>query len=139
MLQKSSFNVTVISRKGSDKTFPKEVKVVNVDYESFDSLKSAFEGQDAIVSLMASAALGVQTKIIDAAIAAGVKRYIPSEFGSNTADPKTVAAVPFFQDKVDIQNYLKSKEKEISWSAIITGPFFGECTRLCDMDEPIYL
>lgn len=99
---------------------------MRANFESFDSLKSAFQGQDAVVSLVASSVLASQTQLIDAAIAAGVKRYIPSEFGSNTLDPRVLEAVPIFQGKVDVRDYLKSKEKEISRTIIITGPFFGE-------------
>ena len=118
--------MTILSRQGSSSTFPENVKVVHADYDSFESLKSALKGQDAIVSNVASHALDTQTKIIDAAIAAGVKRFIPSEFGSNTTDPRAVEAVPFFKGKTDIQDYLKSKGDEISYTAIVTGPFFGE-------------
>ncbi|KAH7090245.1 isoflavone reductase family protein [Paraphoma chrysanthemicola] len=120
----SSFNTTVLSREGSTSTFPSGVKVVRANYDSVDSLKKAFEGQDAVVSLVAGHVLGDQNKLIDAAIAAGVKRFIPSEFGSNTPDARTRAIVPVFEAKVGTVNYLKSKEKEISWSSVITGPFF---------------
>ena len=99
---------------------------MRANFDSFDSLKSAFQGQDAIVSTVASHALGAQIKLIDAAIAVGVKRYIPSEFGSNTADPRVLEAVPPFKGKVDIHDYLKSKQNEISWTTLVTGPFFGE-------------
>lgn len=125
-MKKSAFNVTVLSREGSSSTFPNDVKVVRANFDSLDSLKSAFEGQDAVVSLVASHALHTQTLLIDAAIAAGVKRYIPSEFGSNTPDPRTLEAVPLFKGKVDVQDYLKSKEDKISRTTIITGPFFGK-------------
>lgn len=99
--------------------------MIRADYESFDSLKAAFQGQDAVISAVASDSLPAQIKLVDAAIAAGVKRYLPSEFGSNAADPKVQAAVPFFKGKNDIADYLSSKEKEISWTKLITGPFFG--------------
>ena len=99
------------------------MKVVKADYDSPDSLKEAFKGQDAVISLVGGTALGDQNKLIDAAIAAGVKRFIPSEFGSNTADARTRAVVPVFEAKFGTANYLKSKEKEISWTAIVTGAF----------------
>jgi hypothetical protein len=127
MLQRQSPTLTdVLVGEGSDKTFPDNVKVARANFDSFDSLKSAFQDQDAVISLVASDVLSSQTKLIDAAIAAGVKRYIPSEFGSNTADPRAVEAVPFFKGKVDIQEYLKSKKDDISQTTLITGPFFGE-------------
>ena len=120
----SSFNTTVLSREGSSSTFPSGVKVVRADYNSIDSLKQAFHGQDAVISLVGGGALGDQNKLIDASIAAGVKRFLPSEYGSNTPDPKTRAVVPVFEAKLGTVNYLKSKEDVISWTSIATGPFF---------------
>ena len=123
-LNESSFNTTVLSREGSSSTFPSGVKVIRANYDSTDSLKDAFKGQDVVISLLASAVLGDQNKFIDAAIAAGVQRFLPSEFGSNTTDPRTRAIVPAFEAKYGTVNYLKSKEREISWTSLINGPFF---------------
>ncbi|CAN9177362.1 unnamed protein product [Alternaria sp. RS040] len=124
LLHHSSFNTTVLSREGSSSTFPLGVKVLRANYDSMDSLKTAFMGQDVVVSLVAGAVLGNQNKLIDAAIAAGVKRFLPSEFGSNTTDARTRAIVPMYKSKVETVDYLKSKENEISWTSIVTGPFF---------------
>ncbi|CAI9629927.1 hypothetical protein GT037_007267 [Alternaria burnsii] len=124
LLHHSSFNTTVLSREGSSSTFPPGVKVLRADYNSMDSLKTAFMGQDVVVSLVAGAVLGNQNNLIDAAIAAGVKRFLPSEFGSNTTDARTRAIVPMYKSKVETVDYLKSKESEISWTSIVTGPFF---------------
>jgi hypothetical protein len=87
-------------------------------------LKEAFQGQDAVISLVGGMALGDQNKLIDAAIAAGVKRFVPSEYGSNTLDERARAIVPIFDAKFETVKYLRSKEKEISWTGIVTGPFF---------------
>ncbi|KAF2036092.1 NAD(P)-binding protein [Setomelanomma holmii] len=123
-LHNSSFNTTVLSREGSSSTFPSGVKVLRANYDSIDSLKAAFTGQDVVVSLVAGSVLGDQNKLIDAAIVAGVKRFLPSEFGSNTTDARTRAIVPVFDAKFGTVNYLKSKESEISWTSVVTGPFF---------------
>ncbi|GME30392.1 NmrA-like protein [Neofusicoccum parvum] len=119
----SSLNVTVLSRPESKSTFSSEVKVVKSDYSS-DSLKSAFAGQDAVVSIVGTPGFAAQQVIIDAAIAAGVKRFIPSEFGSNTSSADVVSLVPFLGGKAKVVEYLKTKESSISWSGLITGPFF---------------
>lgn len=87
-------------------------------------MKDAFQGQDAVISIVGGVALGDQEKLIDAAIEAGVKRFIPSEFGSNTPDKRLRDIVPVFEAKFSTVNYLKSKESAISWTSIITGPFF---------------
>jgi len=120
----SPFNISVLSRQESTATFPSDVKVIKADYSSSSSLTAALQGQDAVISIVGGVALGDQQKFIDAAIAAGVKRFLPSEFGSNTPDPRVNAIVPIFAAKTGAVDYLKSKENEITWSSLITGPFF---------------
>jgi hypothetical protein len=55
-----------------------------------------------------------------------VKRFMPSEFGSDTRNDKAMAILPqYFRGKLDTVNYLKTKEKDgLTWSAFVTGPFF---------------
>lgn len=122
-LADSSFTTTVLSRNGSSSTFPSGVKVVHADYDSVSSLKGAFQGQDAVISLVAGVALGDQNKLIDAAIAAGVQRFLPSEFGGNTTDKRARDIVPVFEAKVAAVNYLRSKEGQISWTSVSNGAF----------------
>ncbi|KAF9698479.1 hypothetical protein EKO04_003762 [Ascochyta lentis] len=119
----SSFNTSVLSREGSSSTFPSGVNVLRANYESIDSLKQAFQGQDAVISIVGGSALGDQNKLIDAAVAAGVKRFIPSEYGVDTTNPKVLAIAPFFQAKISTVDYLKSKEDALSWTAVATGAF----------------
>lgn len=120
----SPFNVSVLSRQESTSTFPSGVNVIRADYSNASSLTTALKGQDAVISIVGGVALGDQQKFIDAAIAAGVKRFLPSEFGGNTPDPRVSAVVPIFAAKTSAVEYLKSKESEITWSSLVTGVFF---------------
>ncbi|KAI9832913.1 MAG: hypothetical protein M1819_003943 [Sarea resinae] len=123
-LQSAKFNVTVLSRESSSATFPSDVKVHKSDY-SHASLVSIFKGQDAIVSPVASAAVPEQKKFIDAAVEAGVKRYIPGDFGSDTTDQKVLDVVPVLGPKKDVLDYLKSKvDSGLTYTAIANGAFF---------------
>lgn len=65
--------------------------------------------------------LGEQMKIVQAAVAAGVKRYIPAEFGLDTSDPKALDVAPCLTIKTDIVKYLREHEDIISWTAILNG------------------
>ena len=106
-----------------------------------DSLTEAFKGQDAVISLVARAVVGDQNKFVDAAIAAGVKRFIPSEFGTNTLSDKLPAIAPVFEGKKSTADYLESKEGSIDWTSIITGPFFdwvGAMSRGCHIQFIVY-
>ncbi|KAL8801476.1 MAG: hypothetical protein Q9182_004443 [Xanthomendoza sp. 2 TL-2023] len=125
-LLKAGFNVTALTRKSSSATFPSEVKVQHIDddYPS-DQLLAAFRGQDAVLNLLPPVSVEQHNGIADAAAEAGVKRIIPSEFGSDTTNPKIVEMIPMFGGKAAITQYLKTKESAgLSWTAIINGAFF---------------
>jgi len=48
--------------------------------------------------------------LIDAAKAAGVKRFVPSEFGSDTTNPKVLEILGLLAEKKQAVDYLKTKE-----------------------------
>lgn len=49
-----------------------------------------------------------QIPLIQAAIAAGVKRFIPSEFGSDTGNPRA-AGLAVYQDKIAVHSFLQEQ------------------------------
>ncbi|KAL7272792.1 hypothetical protein RUND412_004379 [Rhizina undulata] len=126
-LRESSYNVTVLTRAGSTSTqnLPSDVTVVSVDYDNHASVVEALRGQDALVVTIGAAGIVLQRKIIDAAVEAGVKRYIPSEFGGDTSNEKA-SKLAVFKAKVETREYLKAlaKEGKIEWSGITNGGFF---------------
>lgn len=90
-----------------------------------DQLVGAFKGQDAVISLLPPVDVNQLNSIADAAAQAGVKRYIPSEFGSDTAAPEVLKLIPMFNKKAAITDYLKTKESSgMSWTAVVNGAFF---------------
>lgn len=124
LLAEGSFTVTVLSRLKSKATFPDSVRVIKTDFSDASLIKD-FAGQDAVISTVGSEAVASQTRYIDAAIAAGVKRFIPSEFGSDGSDPKALEIAPIFAPKLKVLRYLEEKASEtFSYTAVITGPFF---------------
>ncbi|KAG4443102.1 hypothetical protein IFR05_001428 [Cadophora sp. M221] len=125
ILDSGKFNVTVIVRPASTSTFASSVKVVKADYSSLDSLTSALKGQDAVVSTVGMEGLTGQSVLIDAAIAAGVKRILPSEFGSDLNNPKT-ALQPVFAYKVALRKNLEEKiaaGADITYTYVINSGF----------------
>lgn len=118
-----NYNVSVLSRQESSYKAPEGVKLIKTDY-SPESLASVLKGQDAVVSAITTTAVLDQKKIIDAAIVAGVKRFIPSEYGVDTSDPVSLKRVPPLAFKNQIREYLESKQGQIEWTSIYTGPFF---------------
>ncbi|ETI27914.1 hypothetical protein G647_00363 [Cladophialophora carrionii CBS 160.54] len=126
----ANHDVVVLTRKGSNSAskLPQasNLTIKEVDYKSVDELTSALQGVKVVVSTLASASIGEQNPLIDAAVAAGVERFLPSEFGSDTVNPVT-SKMPVFKYKVETQEYLKEKAAQnpsFSYTLVITGPFF---------------
>lgn len=121
----ANFSVTVLTRQGSTHNFPASVAAVKeVDYDSLDSLTDALRGQDAVVSAVAGLALSKQLLLVEAATAAGVKRFLPGEYGSDTTNPK-LRSLPIFAPKISVQDALKKKaaEGKLSYTFVMTGAF----------------
>ncbi|MCJ1319497.1 hypothetical protein MMC15_004833 [Xylographa vitiligo] len=121
------FTVSVLSRHSSTSIFPPSVTVHRIgdDFPEAELL-AAFKGQDAVVSTLSHAATGHKA-IIDAAVHAGVKRFVASEFGSNTNNANLMALLPaVFGPKVEVVSYLKEQAATtgLTWSAFVTGAFF---------------
>ena len=71
-------------QQGSKTTIDGDVKVIPVDYSNKESIKDALIGIDVVISTVPPTALGVQLGIAEAAKEAGVKLFVPSEFGGVT-------------------------------------------------------
>jgi len=136
---KAGFNVTILTRDASKGGLPEGAKVKAVDYSSTDSLKAALEGQDAVVSTLGGGALGGYYPLIDAAVAAGVQRFIPSEFGINTRKAIGTPIGSIVGGKVKTVDYLDQKAKEnpgFSWTGLAIGLFFDAvCCPLFPMPQ----
>lgn len=118
------YTITVLTRSVSQNSFraasaSKSLKLIQVDYESFESLRGALEGQDILISVLGKAALAAQPLLINAAVAANVKRIIPSEFGSDLKNPKT-RCFPTYQLKVEAEEQLERcwAESGVSYTLI---------------------
>lgn len=66
----------------------------------------------------------VQIRMIDAAIAAGVKRFIPAEFGSNSVNP-LVRELPVFGGKLQVEKHLEEvcQRSSLTYTYVINGAF----------------
>ncbi|POS78738.1 hypothetical protein DHEL01_v202859 [Diaporthe helianthi] len=126
-LVKGGFEVTALVRStGKIPNLPATAKEVVVDFTSPDSLVAALKGQDAVVS-----ALGVQPgtaqaqkALAQASADTGVKRFIPSDFGSNLDHPE-VRKLAVFKDKFELHDDLArlAKETPLTWTGVYNAAF----------------
>ncbi|KAK1982814.1 hypothetical protein LZ30DRAFT_589720 [Colletotrichum cereale] len=123
----ADFNVTVLGRSDSAKEeLPTGVSFKVVDYASIDSLTPALQGQDVAVSTVSKGGLLTQSTVIDACIKAGVKRYIPSDWGTSTTDPKAQSELAAILGPVfDTQKYVieRASAGEIEYTIFSVGGF----------------
>lgn len=111
-----------------------------MNYSDKESIKSALAGIDVVISTISSVALGVQIGIAEAAKEAGVKLFIPSEFGG----PTEGATEGLFGAKARVQDQLKSAG--IPYALFYTGPHadslwgpYATCIARLAFDLPLWL
>ena len=83
----------------------------------------ALKGHDAVVCALDSQFGDQQRTLIDASVQAGVARFLPLDFGSDTINP-LAARLPTFASKKSTQTYLEeaAARGKISYTLVITGP-----------------
>ncbi|KAL3476179.1 NAD(P)-binding protein [Aspergillus californicus] len=130
----SGYNVTVLSRinGNSSKLTPhSNLTIKEVDFTSVPSLTTALQSSSAeiVISCLATLAIGCQNPLIDASVAAGVKRFIPAEFGMDSLNPLCVA-LPVCAPKAATQRYLGGQVRAnpgFTWTGIANGLFLDWC------------
>jgi putative NADH-flavin reductase len=123
-LQSAGFHVSVLAREASKATYPADIAVHRTDL-SHSSLVQAFQGIDAVISAVATFNVPDQIAMIDAAVEAKVKRFLPSEYGGDASLPDLDNIAPFAAPKQQVVEYLKTKESQgLSWTAVSVGAFF---------------
>lgn len=127
LIKSSKFHITVVKRVSSSATFPDDgsVTILSADLSSVSSVTSAFQDQDAVISTVGDEALLGLSILIAAAVAANVKRFLPSDFGPDLANPHT-AALPGFEDKLAIHELLRqaaAANPHFTYSLVVNGAF----------------
>lgn len=114
----AQFHVAIYTRSApkAEGQFSDNVTVRVGDY-STASLLEAFTNQDVVISTIATFSTPQQKEIVDVAVQAGVKRFLPSEFGVDTSDPMKEDYLPILRFKREVVDYLKLKQDKLSWSA----------------------
>lgn len=105
--------------------------MVETDYSS-QSLESALQDQDAVISALGHAALDKQIALIEAAEKAGVRRFVPSDFGLPRGATDVPGYTAILAKKHQVADLLKEKAEQnprFTWSTFINGPFLDRvCT-----------
>ncbi|KAI9837291.1 MAG: hypothetical protein M1819_000365 [Sarea resinae] len=140
------FNVTVLSRasSASNPTYPSSVRTTLISPDpSVDELVRCLRGCDALIVAVSGALADLQMRLADAAARAGVRRFVPADFGScDSRSARAAALVPLYGAKGRVRAHLRTlaaaaaaageKEGEgegeddtgFSWTSLVCGHFF---------------
>ena len=121
LLKNGKHKITAITRGGSTKKFAEGVHVKEVDYDDPASLTEALKGQDALVITMGvMAPPDQQTKLVDAAAAAGVPWVLPNEFGGDGLNEQAGKEIFLGPPKKAVRDHIEKLGKS-SWIGIACG------------------
>ena len=120
------FSVSILTRESSKSSFSPGIKTYRIpDSYPEEEILRAFENQDAVVSTISMTNVLQQLPLIEAAARAGVKHFIPAEFGANKEASGKQSGIKTPDNKAKVIELLKTKEQSgMVWTAIATGPFF---------------
>ncbi|KAM0551308.1 hypothetical protein ACHAPJ_008412 [Fusarium lateritium] len=122
-LTKAGFDVTIITREESTSTFPRGIPVIRTAY-TLGTLTKVLAGQDAVVCVVGPPGIDLQSTMVDAAQAAGVKRFILDDFGWGPEFTSYPEFEPFRAKRivgVDRAKEHVSANPAFSWTAIASG------------------
>ncbi|KAI1085433.1 NmrA-like family protein [Whalleya microplaca] len=133
LIKAGTFNITVVKRQSSTSTPDADasVRIVTVDDDlTLESLTQAFRGSDAVITSIPLRDVSQHLRIADAAVAAGVRRVIPADYGScDSRSARARELVPLFENKVRVRARLEELAAadatgSFSWTSIVCGHFF---------------
>ncbi|KIW16070.1 hypothetical protein PV08_06121 [Exophiala spinifera] len=125
------FDLTLITRGISTRKPRSDVRTVVVDFEDVSensTLVQALQGQDVLISTLNSAvAVKLEPRLVQAAIQAGVKRFMPSEytFDITHSAARSLGDGNLIGERVSWADGLSriASEGHITYTTLITGGF----------------
>ncbi|KAF8148979.1 hypothetical protein K438DRAFT_2086952 [Mycena galopus ATCC 62051] len=85
---------------------------------------NSYKGFDTVISLTGNTAMKLQSGMIDAAIAGGVRHFYPSELGTDSY--VSIGKRRYFRDKIATREHLRDRAREMpgfAYTLLMTGAF----------------
>ncbi|KAH7153291.1 hypothetical protein EDB81DRAFT_855713 [Dactylonectria macrodidyma] len=121
LLAKNIHTITAISRVDSTATFPDACIVKKGSYDE-EFLGSALKDQDVLILQLGRFGVDVQDTFFRAAVKAGVKYILPTEFGSDPEATQMVKEQPALWGKAERRKLVQDLGG--SWIAVVNNPWF---------------
>ncbi|KAF2092332.1 isoflavone reductase family protein [Saccharata proteae CBS 121410] len=104
------------------------------------SLRTAFAHQDLIISTISGGDYALQTRIINAAVSAGVPRFIPHEFGPDSLNLRVQDRLPPAAERARVIRYLRGMQNEPEHPSTVPSPpsaSINGCGEHCTHDHSL--
>ncbi|KAK0385484.1 hypothetical protein NLU13_6664 [Sarocladium strictum] len=129
-----NFEVSVLRRSNSSssKTKTNVAEIIVSPDLTLEELTDALKGQDVVIASFPLKDVNQHLRLVEAAFRAGVRRFIPADFGScDAASEWAQETLKLYRDKTLVREKLEklaaSSAKDggnFTWTAIICGHFF---------------
>lgn len=138
LVKGSSFDVSVLVRANSTSEPAHAGSVTKISISpdmTLEELTTAVSGQDAVIAAFPVKDVNQHLRLAEAAFNAGVKRYIPADYGScDASQPQPQKHLPLYRDKNAVQQKCaqlaaSAPEGPFTWTAIVCGHFFDWAVR----------
>ncbi|KAJ4337797.1 hypothetical protein N0V95_008229, partial [Ascochyta clinopodiicola] len=124
----SNIQLSILTNPSQWLRLPPHVTTKDVEHRKSDfspaSLESAFTGQDLVISTTGGGDSEQQIGIVDAAIAAGVRRFMPNEFGHDTLNKGIENRILKSAGRAKVVEHLRTVSTNtpgFEWVGVATG------------------
>lgn len=136
LVQAGCFDVSILRRSNSSSASPAGVTEIPVSPAlELQELTRALSGQDAVVAAFPLKDVSEHLRLVEAAFNAGVRRYIPADYGScDAASPQAQHHLRLYRDKTAVRTRCEELSQmaaedqtgasPFTWTSIICGHFF---------------
>lgn len=121
--------VSVLTYPLQTLSLPPHVSSYAIEHKTSDftpkSLQETFAGYDIAICTMAGGDFEMQVRIVDALLAAGVRKFVPHEFGHDTLNPGIRDRIPKYAGRAKVlehlQNNISKAAPDFDWVGVATG------------------
>ncbi|RFU77988.1 family transcriptional regulator [Trichoderma arundinaceum] len=141
LVQASCFDVSILQRTTSSSSAaalaPSTTRIPIAPDLSVEDLTEALAGQDAVIAAFPLGEGDQHLRLVEAAFRAGVKRFIPADFGScDASDPEPQKYLPLYRRKTLVREKCEALAEKaardgsaFSWTTLVCGHFFDHGLR----------
>jgi nucleoside-diphosphate-sugar epimerase len=140
LIQADCFDISILQRSNSTSSSSSSSSISRLIVPpelTVEDVAKALAGQDAVIAVFPLGEGDQHLRLAEAAFQAGVKRFIPADFGScDASDPEPQRYLPLYRKKTlvrekceELATKASQEGSPFSWTTVICGHFFDHGLR----------